>query len=225
MSEKCKAKSKQSGERCKRRPSIGREVCVMHGGGSPRGAASPNFKHGRYSKELPKDLLVTFQNSLGDPGLLELQREVSLVDARVSQLLKQVDTEASAADWQKATYALRALKRATLKRDKPAANDAMSKLEEILEVGNSQHGAWNEISSLVTLRRKLSDSQTKREERLGRFIETRRVAVLMSALTDALRSEVRDPNTLRNIGVSFNSIVDAYEAQRLLLPADNQTVE
>ena len=32
----CTATSKQSGQRCKRRPIPGGTVCVMHGGGTPR---------------------------------------------------------------------------------------------------------------------------------------------------------------------------------------------
>jgi hypothetical protein len=32
----CTAKSKQSGERCKRRPHPGATVCVIHGAGSPQ---------------------------------------------------------------------------------------------------------------------------------------------------------------------------------------------
>lgn len=33
---RCTAKSKQSGERCKRRPHPGSNVCVMHGGAAPQ---------------------------------------------------------------------------------------------------------------------------------------------------------------------------------------------
>ncbi len=36
----CTAKSKQSGERCKRRPHPGATVCVIHGAGSPQVKAS-----------------------------------------------------------------------------------------------------------------------------------------------------------------------------------------
>lgn len=37
---RCTARSKQSGERCKRPPIIGGTVCVMHGGGTPAVAAA-----------------------------------------------------------------------------------------------------------------------------------------------------------------------------------------
>lgn len=38
--ERCTATSKQSGERCKRRPHPGSNVCVIHGGGSPQAKRS-----------------------------------------------------------------------------------------------------------------------------------------------------------------------------------------
>lgn len=59
----CKAKSKQSGERCKRYASKGKEVCRCHGGRSsgPRtqegkertrlAVIQANLKHGMFTKE------------------------------------------------------------------------------------------------------------------------------------------------------------------------------
>lgn len=56
--EKCKAKSKRSGERCKNWPLKGKTICKFHGarGGSktPEGRLKQkeaNLKHGFYSKE------------------------------------------------------------------------------------------------------------------------------------------------------------------------------
>lgn len=66
--------------------------CRMHGGSTPSGIASPHFRHGRYSKVLAGGMLTAFQESLADPDLLELQREIALVDARVSKLLSSRPT-------------------------------------------------------------------------------------------------------------------------------------
>ncbi len=218
MSEKCTAKSKQSGERCKRSPSKGRSVCRMHGGFSPRGVASARFKHGRYSKDLPKDLLATFEASLGDKELLELEREVSLVDARVAQLLRNLNDGASVAAWNEAVFSFRAYKRGLLKRDRQASDDAFARLDDILERQSEEYRSWQEVKELVSLRRKLSDSQSKRQERLGRFVETQKITVLLSALTDALRQEIRNPEILRRVGTRFSEILDGYESETLLLP-------
>lgn len=48
----CKAKSKQTGERCRRHVKPGWEVCHYHGGGSHGGIFAPALKHGFYSKNV-----------------------------------------------------------------------------------------------------------------------------------------------------------------------------
>ena len=48
----CTARSKRSGCRCKNYACRGRQTCRMHGGVSKRGCNHPNFRHGRFTKEL-----------------------------------------------------------------------------------------------------------------------------------------------------------------------------
>lgn len=50
---RCTAQSKRSGERCRKSAMKERAVCLAHGGKTPRGVASPNLRHGRYSKAMP----------------------------------------------------------------------------------------------------------------------------------------------------------------------------
>src|SRR5690606_21539012 len=86
----CKATSKQSGQRCKRNAAPGRSVCAMHGGKSPRGMESPNFKTGRYSKDAPSRLNARYVAGLEDPELCSLRDEIAMLDARTSELFKLV---------------------------------------------------------------------------------------------------------------------------------------
>ena len=52
MPRQCTATSKRTGQRCCKSAMIDRTVCRIHGGKTPRGVASPHFRHGRYSKLL-----------------------------------------------------------------------------------------------------------------------------------------------------------------------------
>lgn len=90
----CTAKSKQSGQRCKRYAVPGKTVCVMHGGKSPGGLASPNLKTGRHSKYLPKNLLGKYKEALADNDLLQLRDEVALIDARLAEVLGKIEAGA-----------------------------------------------------------------------------------------------------------------------------------
>lgn len=87
---KCTAKSKRTGQNCGANAMIGKTVCYHHGGKSPRGAASANFKHGRYSLNLPTRLAGKYEQAKSDPDLLALKEEISLTDVRITELLERI---------------------------------------------------------------------------------------------------------------------------------------
>ena len=66
------------------------------GGKTPAGAASPQFKMGRYSKQLPARLAARYQEAQADPELISLHDEHALVDVRVNELLEQVESDPGA---------------------------------------------------------------------------------------------------------------------------------
>jgi hypothetical protein len=86
----CQARKKRTGEQCRRRAVAGMRVCTVHGGLTPRGAASVHFKTGRYSRYLPARLLDKYEDAGTDPRLLELREDIALLDARIAQLLERV---------------------------------------------------------------------------------------------------------------------------------------
>jgi hypothetical protein len=70
-----------------RRPGIqpsGR--CRLHGGLTPRGAASPHFKHGRYSRYLPTGLAGRHPAVRDDAELVSLRAAVGLLTAHIGEL-------------------------------------------------------------------------------------------------------------------------------------------
>lgn len=97
ITRQCEATSKRSGERCRKHAMRGRNVCMSHGGKTPRGAASPHFKTGRYSRSLPGHLVATYERALNDPRLLSLRDELALTDAMIAETLSQLDDDSSEA--------------------------------------------------------------------------------------------------------------------------------
>lgn len=69
----CAAKSKRTGEQCRRPAMEGKRVCYHHGGKSPGGPV----KHARYSKSLPKDLAERYEYFKTDPDILSLKPEIA----------------------------------------------------------------------------------------------------------------------------------------------------
>jgi hypothetical protein len=66
---------------------VGREVCRLHGGATPRGIASTHWRTGAYSRDVPSRLLARFRRGLADPELIGCTRELALCDARIGEVL------------------------------------------------------------------------------------------------------------------------------------------
>lgn len=90
ITRQCTATSKRSGKQCRKHAMRGRTVCLAHGGRTPRGAASPHFKTGRYSRSLPGHLVAAYEQALHDPTLMSLRDEIALVDAMIEETLSQI---------------------------------------------------------------------------------------------------------------------------------------
>lgn len=86
----CTAKSKQSGQRCKKDAVQGYTVCHIHGGKTPRGADSPNFVTGLYSPYAPAKVKEKIEKYLNaDP--FDLTHELALSRALLSDYLSRFD--------------------------------------------------------------------------------------------------------------------------------------
>ena len=93
----CTAKSKQSGERCKRPSSPGKTVCYYHGGA--RGSGRPP-KHARYSKNLQNTPRVAelYEYHKTDPKFNETMNEIAYMRALLSNLMEKQSDEEKLAD-------------------------------------------------------------------------------------------------------------------------------
>lgn len=87
---KCNAKAKSTGKTCQRDAMDGSTKCYVHGGATPRGEASPQFKHGRYSRHLPKRIAAKMQQ-FADADPLDLSEEMMLAKAILADWVGRYD--------------------------------------------------------------------------------------------------------------------------------------
>jgi hypothetical protein len=88
---RCRAKAKQSQERCKRWASPGRDLCIIHGGrGNTPGPAHHNYKTGRCSKALRGlgDLKARYERARRDPELTSSADEIAVLVGLMEQTLE-----------------------------------------------------------------------------------------------------------------------------------------
>ena len=186
----CQAKAKSTGQQCRRRAVTGKRVCTVHGGLTPGGIASPNFKTGRYSKYLPQRLLERYQQAAQDPELLALREDIALLDARISELLSQVDSGESGKRWQELVRLRGEVLGVAQAGDRDQFRQVLQKLLETINQGASDFETWSEIVELLDQRRRLVETEQRRLVAMQQMITTEQAMTLVTALATSVRSHI-----------------------------------
>ncbi len=208
----CKAKSKRSGERCKRHATPGMTVCNIHGGKTPVGIASPNFRTGRYSKYLPVKLAGRFEDMQHDSDLLNLQSEITLIDVLLSDNLERLQTGESADFWDAAFRHTLAARRA-YKDDRYAdLEQALDELEALCDGRRLHFAAEREVREKIDLRRRLTESRRKHLIEAEQVLTTEQAMLLVSGLLESVRRNVTDRDTLNAVQADFVRLVSVQKA-------------
>lgn len=201
----CGAKTKQ-GTPCKGIPMLNGR-CRLHGGKTPSGVASANFVHGRYSKYMPARLTERYHESEQDGELLNLKAEVSLVDARLADLLTRVDSGEAKTLWERARKATDKMLRSFESNDLGGMHVGILELDRLIGSGLADHEAWYEIQSLLDQRRKLVESERKRLVEMQQMVKAEEAMTLATALLEAVRRNVTDRGVLSAVQMDFNRLM------------------
>lgn len=205
----CKAKSKRSGQQCRRKAMIGKEVCMIHGGKSPRGMESPHFKTGRYSNDAPARLNARYLAGLEDPELTSLRDEIAMVDARTSDLLKMASISGEHQSLVDAREVLDAI--FAIDNDSPTARQ---KFEELLR---SLHGilhrvddteTWIQINKNFELRSKLVTSELSRLKIADQFLTVAEATMMEIMMYQAATETISNQAELRAFGKRLREIIE-----------------
>jgi len=177
--------------------------CRYHGGPSPSGMASPNYKTGRYSKVLPLNLRARYEEARDDPELLSLTNEITVLITRIQQLFARVETGESGSLWDQGYKAMQqyddnmAAMRALAHlpddhseklRTSRAIQENLNAVRNIFKRGVADYAAWNEIQLCIQQLRMLVESERRRETELDLSIKVDRVLVYTGALLEAIRA-------------------------------------
>lgn len=199
----CGAKTRSGGV-CQNAP-MPNGRCRMHGGKSLSGAAHPNFRTGRYSKYLPQRLLERYNDGLNDPDLLTLADDISLLTARLEELLQKIDSNDTGAGWKlvKATYAK--LKTAIKAGDALNTAQRMNELERQINTSTTEWALWGEISLVLEQRRRLVETERRLLVEHDRVVTVDQLMIMVGALQEVIRTHVHDRNTLAAIASDIRS--------------------
>lgn len=204
----CKATSKRTGQPCKAQAMTGRDVCYHHGGATPRGRALPQTTTGRYSKDLPTRLAARYEEARTDPDLLNLNAEIQLTYALLTEALKGMDQGESGRLWRELKDTWDALQDANRTKDTDAAREALQEIGRLISRGLADAAARAEVLDIVDRRRKLVESEAKRRTAMQQMITAERLMVLVSAVTDVVMRHVDDATTRARIAADIGALIN-----------------
>lgn len=202
----CGAK-KRNGERCKQW-AMQNGRCRMHGGTAVVGPGNPAYKHGRYSKALPKRLRERAEEALEDPNLLALVEGVAALDARITDLFSRVDENAGAEAWQLLQEYLAEADRA-LRRQRPdvgLARDQIALAVGVVRDGLAESALWRDVLDTMEQRRRLVDSEVRRRKDMDNYVTAEQALVFVHAVVETVRQHVDDHDVLSKISADLRRL-------------------
>lgn len=173
--------------------------CRMHGGTSRVGNMHPNFKTGRYSSELPVRLAARYEESLNDSEMLSLKSEIALVDARLQELLSNVDEGGATPIFKEIADCWKVYNAAVRSKDTGRIYEAQTNLDAAVKAGKSESSTWAEIDRLLETRRRLAISEAKLTLTLGAAVPIEKVNIMIGYILALVNARVSNREEARNL--------------------------
>jgi acyl-CoA thioesterase FadM len=212
----CTAKSKRTGQQCKRAATPGKQVCRSHGGKTPSGIASPHFKTGRYSKVIPTHLTAQYEAAQQDPDLLGIKEDIALQDALLRGALDAMSRGEAGELWEKLDETWKEYRKAKNDRTgKLDPNDSLNMIGFLIKEGYQDYMARIELRQMLQERAKLVEAEGKRLERAQQTLNTNQAMSLAQALLQAVLAHVSDRTVLADIQGEFVRLVGAGDSRRI----------
>jgi hypothetical protein len=161
----------------------------MHGGKTPVGIAAARYKHGRTSKYLPKRMQSDFNYALRDQSL-SLTKDVAVLEARLLDLYKRVDSGESGRLWTELRQTATTLTLAREANDWSQVAQLIIQIVATIEHGAADHELWEQIARTTLQKARITRVEHQRVTVEQTMIQIDRVLLMMSALADEMRTQV-----------------------------------
>lgn len=187
---RCQGRSRQHGRQCRRAAAPGTRFCKNHGSKARKGPAHPNYKHGKTSRYVaPPKLADDYERSLDDPVLTHHRDAIALLDAMIQEVLNGYEEGGGEQSWREVRKSWRRLEKARGVGDRVRMSEALHELGTAIEHGAGRAGKRAEVAGLLEKRRKMADSETKR---------------------NLLEGQVYSIETLQSLGAAFGHLAFRY---------------
>lgn len=224
---RCTGWSKRNNRRCTNYRRKGHNVCRMHGSNSLSGLNHPNAKkvidNGgeplKYGKSIPARLLKVYQEGIENPDITGHKDEIALMEARVVDLMEQLEEGGAAELWREARKLMAEYKKTKSFNAALAAN-YLEQLAEVIEKGNHEIGAWEQAIKVVEQRRKLASSHHQQLVQASQLVPIGKVIEMLAAIAVVVQAKVTDTHAIQAILLEISNQLDGdiIEADYAELP-------
>lgn len=201
----CGAK-RRNGQPCKK-PGMANGRCATHGGKVARGTAHYNYKDGRWSSYAPTGLATKFEESMNDDRLMEIRKDVALVDARIKELLENLTSGESGTVWKRLQDAAKMVQAAVKAGDNATLQTMLPALLKTISQGSKDFHVWRDLSDQIDRRARLVSMEYARLVKMEQVITTERAMSIMTAVTQIVMRHVIDPTIRFAISQDIRAIV------------------
>lgn len=199
---------------CGQRPLEGRTRCKLHGGKSLQSIERPNWKHGMYDGSLPTGLAKHYRSARLNPALVALTEQIALVDGKVFELFEKAASGESPEAWshvlefsqdmRAAIDAFNAARKPPVDGAKMTAalatlDQVLVQLTEVATKGVGDGKLWRTITDQIYLRKKLVDSEVRRQKAAHDVLTKNRALSLIGFVTQTVLRHVKDVDAKRAI--------------------------
>lgn len=190
--------------------------CRMHlGGGKLRGAANPNFKTGRYSKDLPTRLLGRFEEAIQDAELLSIRDDVALLQGIIGAKIAELKEAEASPDLERIVGMVETIQAEWAGWDFTRMERELGTLQEAITGKSAQDRVLKEVRELVREKAVLAAQESRRLAELQQNIPIEQALLLAQALVGIVRDDLADlpdaNDRLRGIAGKFRVLMTKRE--------------
>ena len=166
--------------------------CRYHGGASLKGAGHPRASHLRDSKHVPKHLAEEYEASLRRDDQLNLDRQIAAIDARLEELMEEMPEGAGPDLWSRTASTFERYERAIRRGQRLPALELQAEIRDLLTGGHEYATAWDGVTHLMELRRRLVATEASRRSALEQNVTRSRLASLVVYLTEGITRAINE---------------------------------
>lgn len=199
----------RDGDECSNPPMVDRTRCRMHGGATPRGMASPHYRHGRRARVLPARLQERYEAAAADQDLLSIRQDVALLSALIDDKLEAWAESSQGPDWQQVFNQIDLIVSSFRVWDWTRSEAELRALAESVSERRAESQVVEEVRSLIDQRARLAAQEHRRLVDLHQVLTVEQVVTFASALAQIVREEVADVVAHQRVEERFSRLLSA----------------